>query len=254
MRGATFVPCLVCRTLVRNAELRVHDQLRGQFTVRTCQARTSRLFSPSVGIRYYSVSMLFQHIRQPAGNQSCFFRLRICRLRSTACPLVYITASQVLLYSVPVDCRYSGEIHEQNQRPVFSCTPYGCILIFQRNGILLYLNLAQGFRLFSIAELHRLTFMPERLGLINHREFPDTSVLCTFEPDPGIHTGSAGRTDSSSEHQTQKCRHEREPVSGSVSALFLFPATLHPVHRQTSLRRVIPAGFHTQVSGQACPR
>lgn len=99
MRGATFVPCFVRRTLVRNAELRVHDQLRGQFTVRTCQARTSRLFSPSVGIRYYSVSMLFQHIRQPAGNQSCFFRLRICRLRSTACPLVSINASQVLLYS-----------------------------------------------------------------------------------------------------------------------------------------------------------
>ena len=63
MRGATFVPCLKCRTLVRNAELRVHDLLRGQFTVRTRQACTIRLFSLSAGIRYYSVSMLPQHIR-----------------------------------------------------------------------------------------------------------------------------------------------------------------------------------------------
>ena len=220
MRGATFVPCFVRRTLVRNAELRVHDQLRGQFTVRTCQARTSRLFSPSVGIRYYSVSMLFQHIRQPAGNQSCFFRLRICRLRSTACPLVSINASQVLLYSFPLDCRYSGGIYKQNHCPVFSCTPYRCILIFQLNGILLYLNLAQRFRLLSIAELHRLSFMPERFCLIDHRELPDAAVLCTFEPDPGIHAGRTDCTDSGSEHQTQKCRHEREPVSGSAPALF----------------------------------
>lgn len=208
MRGATFVPCLVCRTLVRNAELRVHDQLRGQFTVRTCQARTSRLFSPSVGIRYYSVSMLFQHIRQPAGNQSCFFRLRICRLRSTTCPLVSINASQVLLYSVPLHCRYSGGVYEKDDRPVFSRTSHRCILVFQLNGILLYLNLAQQFRLRSIAELHRLSLMPECFGLVNHRELPGAPVLCTFQPDPGIHAGSAGCTDSRSEHQAQKCRHK----------------------------------------------
>ncbi len=63
MRGATFVPCAWHRTLVRNAELRVIDLLRGQFTVRTRQACTSRLLSLSAGIRYYSVSMLSQHIR-----------------------------------------------------------------------------------------------------------------------------------------------------------------------------------------------